>query len=60
MKISTEDECGGSQQHVGPKVSSPTFEVLVKIDLVCFPPSIQLPSLVLKFVHLGAAQLLPW
>lgn len=55
MKISTEDEHGGSQQHVGPKVSSPTFGVPVKIGLVSFPPSVWLSSLVLTFVHLGAA-----
>ena len=57
MKISAEDECGGSQQSEGIK---PTSEVLVRIGLVCFPPPVQLPSLVLTFVHLGAAQLLPW
>lgn len=55
MKISTEDAHGGSQKHVSPQVSSLTFEVLGKICLVCFPPPVQLPGLVLTFVHLGAA-----
>lgn len=55
MKISTEDQHRGPQRHSCPKVSSPTFEVLVRTGLVCFPPSLQLPSLVLTFVHLGAA-----
>lgn len=37
MKISTEDKCGGSQQQVGPMVSSATAKILVKIGLLCFP-----------------------
>lgn len=55
MKISIEDEHGGSQRHVGPKVSSLTSEVCVQIGLVCVSPPFLLPSLVLTFDHLGAA-----
>lgn len=37
MKISAEDECGGSQQQVGPMITNITAEILVKIGLLCFP-----------------------
>lgn len=59
-KASIEDERGGSQRHVGPKVSSLTSEVCVKIGLICVSPPFLLPSLVLTFDHLRAARLLPW
>lgn len=52
MKISNEDECGGSQRQVGPMVSSTTPEILVKIGLL-FSSSVQL--LVSTFIDLTAA-----